>query len=207
MSKRHQPESQGLPGLGGGARRLRRGAEDDGSSEGGRTVGGFASLATSGSSGGTTLRTEQTFSKAPLPERGTGTNGQPTRAPAYSQLMKCAAVGDANGVQALLKAIFAARQRANDAGDEPTPPDTATRGSSAWGDLSGSGPGNSSGRTAAADAATTVAEDLFGQDRKGRTALDWARLGRHFACADLLQAAMAEDIDRSLSVRAPLGRS
>lgn len=38
--------------------------------------------------------------------------------------------------------------------------------------------------------------DLFMKDRRGRTALDWARLGRHSSCARLLEEAMTADIEK-----------
>ena len=38
--------------------------------------------------------------------------------------------------------------------------------------------------------------DLFGKDKKGRTALDWARLGRHQMCVELLESAVVRDIER-----------
>ena len=37
--------------------------------------------------------------------------------------------------------------------------------------------------------------DLFEKDSRGRTALDWARLGRHRDCAETLEHAMRDDIE------------
>jgi hypothetical protein len=38
--------------------------------------------------------------------------------------------------------------------------------------------------------------NLFAKDKKGRTALDWARLGKHRQCAELLERKFVEDIER-----------
>lgn len=196
MPKRHQPESRGRSH--GSQRHRQGGAEDDGFSDDGQTMGGYMSLASPSSVGGATIRTEQTVAKAPLPESGTTAHGSRTRAPAYSKLMKCAAVGDSKGVQALLEDIAIARRAANPSTKEASSPGTAASSSSAWGMHEPERRDHSDGRLSTAEMASTpvIAEDLFGQDRKGRTALDWARLGRHFACAEVLQTAMTEDIER-----------
>ena len=95
----------------------------------------------------------------------------------YTALMKAAALGDEEAVTAELVAIKEGhRARAETAASRATTSDsTATR-------------------------APMTEEDealgLFGRDRRGRTALDWARLGRHHECAQILEEAMAKDIQR-----------
>ena len=196
MPKRHQPESRGHSH--GSQRHRQGGAEDDGFTEDGHAMGGYVSLTSPSSIGGATICTEQTITKVLLPDSGTTAHGIRTRAPAYSKLMKCAAVGDTKGVQALLDDIAKARRAANLATEEASSLGTAASTSSAWGVREPESRDFDDGRLFTAETATApvIAEDLFGQDRKGRTALDWARLGRHFACAELLQTAMTEDIER-----------
>jgi len=161
-------------------------------------MGGYVSLTSPSSVGGATIRSEQTIAKVPLPDSGTTAHGIRTRAPAYSKLMKCAAVGDTKGVQALLDDIAKARRAPNRATEEASSPGIAASSSSAWGAREPVRRYFDDGRLSTAETTTApvIAEDLFGQDRKGRTALDWARLGRHFACAELLQTAMTVNIDR-----------
>ena len=162
-----------------------------------------------------TMKTELTYPKRPIPPHGTATHGAATAAPAYSNLMKCAAMGDEKGLLALLARIQACRDRANDREIEREAETAAPGRRGGDDDEDGGGAAEAHGwrrpPTTGGEHGGTVevveekeededpeaaAEDLFATDKKGRTALDWARLGRHRGCAQALEAAMAEDINR-----------
>lgn len=97
-------------------------------------------------------------------------------APVYSSLMKAAAQGDEETIIYLLEIASNKNKKST------------------------SLPITTTGVGAAADEEYEMEEeeevDLFCKDRRGRTALDWARLGRHGGCAQLLEDAMSADIEK-----------
>jgi ankyrin repeat protein len=108
-------------------------------------------------------------------------------APVYTTLMKAAAQGDEATIVHLLEYTMKGEHK-NKNKKLPVHFNTTQQ--------------NSSGAAAEEVEETEGIEmedeavDLFAKDRKGRTALDWARLGRHAGCAQLLEEAMAADIEK-----------
>lgn len=102
-------------------------------------------------------------------------------APVYTSLMKAAAQGDEDTIVYLLDVAVGTSNEQGGARMSQNLP-------------SGAAEENIDGEQS--HWAEEEPVDLFMKDRRGRTALDWARLGRHSQCAHLLEQAMAAEIEK-----------